>query len=200
MLEEQINPHFIYNTLEAVKWVAHMNHAGKIADVIESFVRLLRISLSGGRELIPVEQEITLVQEYANIMVFRNNYEISLTYDISQDTLRCATLKLVLQPFVENSFLHAFGSDRREKKIHIRSFLEKECLVLAVSDNGSGFPAEDEMAGVREQRKQMTGIGIDNIDRRIKAWHGEVYGVEIISEKGRGTTVEIRQPVIIKEI
>ena len=199
VLEEQINPHFIYNTLEAVKWVAYVNHSEKIADVIESFVRLLRISLSGGKEMIPVEQEITLVREYAKIMVFRNNYEISLTCDISPDTCGCSTLKLVLQPFVENSFLHAFGTERSGKRIHIRSFLEESFLIFEVCDNGTGFLTERERPDSPEQRKRMTGIGIDNIDRRIKAWHGELYGVRIVSKKGQGTTVTIRQPIIMEE-
>lgn len=199
VLEEQINPHFIYNTLDAVKWVALVNHSNKIAEIIESFVSLLRISLSKGQELIPVGNEITLVQEYANIMVFRNNYEITINYDISEAARDCATLKLVLQPFVENSFLHAFGNDKKDKEIWIRSYLKDDNLVFEVEDNGYGFLEGQAGEEPSKQRKQMTGIGIDNIDRRIKAWHGDSYGVEILSEKDSGTKVVVRQPIIRKE-
>lgn len=199
VLEEQINPHFIYNTLDAVKWVALVNHSNKIAEIIESFVRLLRISLSKGQELIPVGNEITLVQEYANIMVFRNNYEIAIHYQISEAAQNCATLKLVLQPFVENSFLHAFGNDKKDKEIWIRSYLKDYNLIFEVEDNGYGFLVSEAGEEPSKQRKQMTGIGIDNIDRRIKAWHGDSYGVEILSERDSGTKVVVRQPIIRKE-
>lgn len=193
VLEAQINPHFIYNTLDALKWVARVNQADKISDLIESFVRLLRISLSKGHEMIPVENEIILVKEYANIMIFRNNYEINITYEIEEDTYSCNTLKLVLQPFVENCFFHAFVNPGSDNHIVVRSRLEGETLIFEVIDNGAGFLVKD------KNMKQMTGIGIDNIDERIKAWHGKEYGVEIISERNRGTTVRIRQP-ILKEV
>lgn len=192
VLEAQINPHFIYNTLDAVKWVARINHSDKVGDLIESFVRLLRLSLSKGQEIIPVESEISLLQEYIKIMIFRNNYNINISYDIAPETRNLFTLKLVLQPFVENSFLHAFGEEKGEHCISIQSRCRNGVLVFEVIDNGKGFGVEE-----RTQRG-MTGIGIDNIDKRMKAWHGESYGVEIISEKDNGTRVIIRQPVMEK--
>lgn len=192
VLEAQINPHFIYNTLDTVKWVARVNHSHKVGDLIESFVRLLRLSLSKGQEIIPVENEISLLQEYIKIMIFRNNYNVNISYEIAPETRNLRTLKLVLQPFVENSFLHAFGEEDREHCISIRSRCEEGVLVFEVIDNGKGFGAEE------KAQKGMTGIGIDNIDKRIKTWHGESYGVEIISEKDNGTRVMIRQPVMQK--
>lgn len=194
VLEAQINPHFIYNTLDAVKWVARVNQSDKIADIIESFVRLLRISLSRGREMISVSNEIILIREYANIMIFRNNYEIEIHYEIAEDTRSLSTLKLVLQPFVENCFFHAFNSEVREKHITVRSRQEEDALVFEVTDNGIGFCMKN------KNMKQMTGIGIDNIDERIKAWHGNGYGVEILTGEDRGTTIRIRQPIIKEEI
>lgn len=192
VLEAQINPHFIYNTLDAVKWVARVNHSHKVGDIIESFVRLLRLSLSKGQEIIPVESEVSLLQEYAKIMIFRNNYNINISYEIAPETRELCTLKLVLQPFVENSFLHAFTEEDREHCISVESRCENGALIFEVTDNGIGFQKGD------KAKKGMTGIGIDNIDKRIKAWHGEAYGVEIVSAKDGGTRVMIRQPVMQK--
>lgn len=194
VLENQINPHFIYNTLDVIKWVAHINRAEKTAKILESFVKLLRTSLSNGKEAIPLDSEISLIREYVNIMIFRNNYETEITYDIAEETRDCYTLKLVLQPFVENSFFHAFGDDKKEMRIDIKSRIENDMLVLEVTDNGKGFSLKH-----KKEKQQMTGIGIDNINDRIKMWYGEKYGVEISSKKNYGTTVIIRQPIIRKE-
>ena len=190
ILEAQINPHFIYNTLDAVKWMAHVNRAGKLAEIIESFVRLLRLSLSGGTESITVENELILIREYVNIMIFRNNTEVDIQYEIAEETLQCSTLKLVMQPFVENSFLHAFENIDKENKLCIKTYLEEDALVFEIKDNGNGFSMEN------RHKQQMTGIGIANIDERIKGWHGNRYGVEIQSGINEGTCVVIRQPIL----
>lgn len=195
MLEAQINPHFIYNTLDAIKWVAHINRADKVVTAIESFVKLLRNSLSSGKEIISVENEIALIKEYVNLMIFRNNSEVEVSYDIAEEVKDCYTLKLVLQPFVENSFFHAFADEQREKNIEISGWIEKHMLVFQVKDNGNGFNVQCE----DEKRNQMTGIGISNINNRIKVWYGEEYGVEIYSEKSCGTKITIRQPILRKE-
>lgn len=190
VLEAQINPHFIYNTLDTIRWVAIVNRSDKIADIIESFIRLLRISLSKGHELILVSEEIILIEEYVKIMIFRNNYEVDVTYDIEEKTRKCYSLKMVLQPFIENCFYYAFGNNQKENKIVVKSYIKENVLFFEVIDNGSGFLVQD------KNMKQMTGIGIDNVDERIKVWHGNEYGVEIISEQENGTRICISQPVM----
>lgn len=200
ILESQINPHFIYNTLENIKCVALINHSYKIADIIESFINLLRISLSRGKDLITVENEVKLVKEYVNIMVFRKNFEVSVHYEISKELEQYYTLKFVLQPFIENCFMHAFEKTQNRKEINIRCIVENGALVFEIVDNGSGYI-------LGEEKNKMTGIGITNVNERLKLWYGNKeefksihYGVVIESEAGKGTKIKISQPIMLEEI
>lgn len=203
VLESQINPHFIYNTLEAIRWVAIMNNSQSTADAIKSFVKFLRISLSEGQELITVKQEIELTEEYIRIMVFRNNYNVEFSYEIEEQVKGLYTLKMVLQPLIENCFIHAFDKEQRHSKIRIRCYIgEKEIysgdkyMIMEVEDNGRGM---DYKKIVELDNPLVTGIGIHNIDGRIKIWHGKEYGLTVENRVGGGgTTVKISQPVMLE--
>ena len=196
VLENQINPHFLYNTLDATRWVALMNNDKATADIIGSLSRLLQISLSGGREMIPVRQEIELTQEYANIMVFRNNYSVSFDYQIEPDVDRLLTLKLVLQPLVENCFVHAFSPEQSDARICIRCFRQDAMLVMMVIDNGSGL---SHTLSEPQRDPRLTGIGIHNIEERLRLWYGPRFGLRIESPPSGGTTVVITQPLNTQE-
>lgn len=191
VLEAQINPHFIYNTLEAIRWVALMNNSKPTAEIISSFVKFLRISLSQGRELLTVKEEIELTREYINIMFFRNNYNIDVQWEVSEAAEMLYTLKLVLQPFVENCFVHAFDGKGKNQKICIRAYRQEQFLIMEVEDNGKGIGKE-----AASNTNVLTGVGIHNIDERIKIWHGEEYGVHMIPLEQGGTMIRILEPVI----
>lgn len=197
VLEYQINPHFIYNTLDGIRWMALMNNSKPAAEIIGSFSNFLRLSLSKGKELIPVAKEIELTKEYVNIMIFRNNIEVKTEYDIDADASRLYTLKMVLQPVVENCFIHAFDKTIAKPVIKIRCYTYSTALIMEVIDNGKGFN------GQREQSEKgiLTGLGINNIDERIKIWHGYNYGIQIEAIRDGGTKVTVLQPIIseIKE-
>lgn len=193
VLEAQINPHFIYNTLDAIRWVALINHSKPTAEAISSFVKFLRLTLSKGQEMITVSEEIELTKEYINIMVFRNNYDINVNYELESEVKDALTLKLIIQPFVENCFLHAFGHGTKTKEITIRTMQKEHNLVMEVEDNGKGFDIDE----VKESDHAATGVGLNNVNGRIKIWHGENYGIQVI-RKDRGTKIRIIQPLMQK--
>lgn len=193
VLEAQINPHFIYNTLDAIRWVALINHSKPTAELISSFVKFLRLTLSKGKEMISVAEEIELTKEYIRIMVFRNNYDINVEYVLDDQVKDYLTLKLIIQPFVENCFLHAFDRSKKEKKIIISTKKEKENLIMEVEDNGKGFDSWETKA----EECVTKGVGLSNVDERIKIWHGENYGIRIIPLES-GTKIQIIQPLMQK--
>ena len=196
VLENQINPHFIYNTLDATRWVALMNSDRATAGMISSLSKLLRISLSGGRAMIPVQQEIELTQEYANIMVFRNNYSVAFDFQVEEEVRELLTLKMVLQPLVENCFVHAFPEEQTDARISIRCYRQDEMLVMMVADNGEGIASAPQQP---RRDPLLTGIGIHNIEERLRLWYGPKFGLTIQSPPDGGTTVVLTQPLITQE-
>lgn len=191
VLQAQINPHFIYNTLDSIKWFALLENSPQIAQKISDFVKLLQLSLSSGKEMIYISQEIELVQSYIELMQFRNNYKLNVTYEVSEETYNLHTLKLILQPFVENCLEHAFRAENSNNSIVIRAYLWDDNVNMEVEDNGVGMSKED----VQRKGKLFSGIGIFNTEERIQLWHGEDYGIKVISEEGKnGTCIRIIQP------
>lgn len=196
VLEYQINPHFIYNTLDGIRWMALMNNSKPTAQIIGSFSNFLRLSLSKGKELIPVSQEIELTKEYVNIMIFRNNIDVRTEYDIQANAGQLYTLKMILQPVVENCFIHAFDKTIIKPEIYIRCYIDGTALVMEVTDNGKGFDGQENCS----DKGILTGLGINNIEERVKLWHGDNYGIHIKGME-QGTMVTILQPILrdIKE-
>lgn len=193
VLEAQINPHFIYNTLDAIRWVALINHSKPTAELISSFAKFLRLTLSKGKEMISVAEEMELTKEYIHIMVFRNNYDINVEYVLDDQVKDYLTLKLIIQPFVENCFLHAFDRGKKEKKIIIRTKRKEKNLIMEVEDNGKGFDSWE----TKVDECVTTGVGLSNVDERIKIWHGDNYGIHIIPLES-GTIIQIIQPLLQK--
>lgn len=191
MLEAQINPHFIYNTLDGIKWVAMMHGEADVARMITALVKLLRVSVYTKTEYISVGEELEYLKNYLTLIEMRYGAQISFTYDVDPAALPCLTLKLVLQPLVENAIFHGLMG-KVENGIVKVSYRLTDSLELCVEDNGVGCKstARGEHSGDR-----FSGIGLENIDRRIKLWCGEAYGVEVKSEPGRGTCVTVRQQV-----
>lgn len=193
LLETQINPHFIYNTLDSVKWMAIINNDPTVANMVSSFSRLLQISLSSGKERLTVELEFEHVRHYVNIMQIRYNSEIDVTFEATPEVLALYTMKFVIQPFVENCFLHAFESgENRHKFVRVRAQADSNALTIEISDNGKGLNTVTAL----DEHRMRSGIGIKNIDSRIKLYYGPEYGVDIFSQPGQGTTIQIRQPLI----
>ena len=191
-LQEQINPHFLYNTLDSIIWMAETNDSNIVA-MTEALAKLFRISLNKGNEEISLERELEHVKNYLIIQSMR--YADKFTYEISVDpgVERCRTIKLILQPIVENCIYHGIKKKRGTGKITIRAYRREQNLIIEVSDDGCGMPKEisrkilsDE---IESENISGSGIGVKNVNERIQLRFGKKYGLSYSSEEGVGTTV-----------
>lgn len=191
-LQAQINPHFLYNTLDSIIWMAETNDSNIVA-MTEALAKLFRISLNKGNEEISLERELEHVKNYLIIQSMR--YADKFTYEISAEpgVERCRTIKLILQPIVENCIYHGIKKKRGTGKITIRAYRREQNLIIEVSDDGCGMPEEicrkilsDE---IESENISGSGIGVKNVNERIQLHFGKKYGLSYSSEEGVGTTV-----------
>ncbi|MDO5516719.1 MAG: sensor histidine kinase [Clostridium sp.] len=199
VLQAQIKPHFMYNTLDTIRWMAEENDEEDIVDIIEAFTTLLRISLSKGKEIITIKEEIQHVSSY--LMIQKVRYEEKLDYEIKVDDniMDYKVVKLILQPLVENAIYHGIKEKRGNGKIIIEGTKRKDNLYFSVSDNGRGMDKEtlDKINKMLMSRKnEGSGYGIFNVNERIKLMCGEAYGLKYSSVYGEGTKVEVIYPTV----
>ena len=190
-LQMQINPHYMYNTLASIKWLIWQGDTGKSTAVIDAFISLLRNTVSNTDEFITVGQEIENLKNYVLINHARYGEKVQVEYFVLPQCMDYRVPKLILQPFVENAFFHAFPEGRSG---HIRIFVkeEGENLRFDITDDGAGMTTDQLTAltrGERPKSEHFTGIGIGNVDERIKLIYGMDYGINILSEEEKGTTV-----------
>ena len=202
-LQAQINPHFLYNTLDSIAWLCEDGRNEEAQEMVNALARLFRISISKGHELIPIEREIQHTESYLKIVNFR--YKNQFTYSIHMDEacLPYYCNKITLQPIIENAIYHGINRMVEVGKIEIRIESEGEDIVLTVRDNGVGMSQEkcEEILhhGAEGGRKTGIGIGIKNVNDRIKIYFGEEYGITIKSGLDEGTSVMIRIPKLTEE-
>lgn len=200
-LQMQINPHYIYNTLASIKWLIWQGDASKSTAVIDAFISLLRNTISNVDEFITVEQEVENLRNYVLINQIRYGDAVGVEFYVAKNCKDCLLPKLILQPFVENAFFHAFPEGMRgEISVFIKE--EKSYLRFDIVDDGVGMGAELLYALQTKKDKKnehFTGIGINNVDDRIKLIYGMDYGINISSEKEKGTTITILLPRKEKE-
>ncbi len=196
-LQMQINPHYIFNTLSSIKWLIWQGNNDKSISALDSFISLLRNTISKTDEFITVADEIENIKNYVFINNIRYGDRIKVEYFIMPDCNDYLVPKLILQPFIENSFFHGFPSDE-EGKIQIFIKEQDENMKIEVYDNGVGIE-EETLEKVKEKREakneHFSGIGINNVDSRIKLIYGDEYGIEIKSKLNKGTTVTIMLPI-----
>jgi two-component system sensor histidine kinase YesM len=199
-LQSQIHPHFIYNTLNTIRYLANIQQTPNIEELTVSFITLLRGITSQQNEKITVREELALLNHYLTIQTYR--YIGNLNYTISADPV-CEVsdiLKFSLQPIVENALLHGIGPKPNGGTIHVEVFQDQEDLVCIVHDDGVGMTEEQIQfalldGGKGERTGMRTGVGIRNVQERIKLYYGEHYGMTIYSDPGNSTTVELRLPM-----
>jgi two-component system sensor histidine kinase YesM len=194
-LQAQINPHFLYNTLESINWLAKANGQPQISKMVESLGFLLRSSISLKETLITVGEELDIVMNYITIQKFRFEERLVFQLDVPKEAYTLLLPKLTLQPLLENSIHYALESMVEPCFIRIWTRREPGKLILIVEDNGPGI-AEVLLEQVRkgEARTRGSGIGLKNIEERIMIAFGESYGIQIESEPGRGTSVSVIIP------
>lgn len=202
ILREQINPHFLYNSLSSIKW-AIKNPAGKDLDsVIDSLVHFYRLCLNRGREIVSVRDELQIIRECISIQKFTYDAVYEIIWDMDEETYDYFCIKLILQPFVENAIIHGLNQKKADGCLKIGAYLENKKIYFVVEDNGQGFDTgileEENLSGDDAVYK---GFGIKNAIRRIKLTYGDRCNIDIKSTLGVGTRVTIEIPALtIEEI
>lgn len=201
-LQMQINPHFLYNTLASVKFLVQQGSKEKAAETINALITLLQNTVSNVQSTVTVRQELDTLKNYIFINHVRYGERIRVNYFIEPDSMDYQMPKLMLQPFIENAFFHAFNH-KGEGMILIMISVQDDHLVCEISDNGDGMDLRSTDAAetralpeTKRNRKLFSGIGIKNVDDRLKFMYGDRYGVDIDSEIGQGTRVTIKIPLL----
>ncbi|HYH04210.1 MAG TPA: sensor histidine kinase [Bacillota bacterium] len=205
LMQAQINPHFIFNTLNTIKWTAMINQATNTAQLIEDFGRIIGTSIKEMDKLITVREEIANVRSYLNIQKARFNYPLSDNIKIPENIAQCKIPKLILQPLVENSITHGYGN-QYEKRITltITAYQSEQHLIFEIEDDGCGISPEKLNQIVREieeksNARRTNGIGIYNVHKRIQLMFGEEFGLKIDIRINDGTTIKLILPFIPEE-
>ena len=196
-LQMQINPHFLYNTLSSIKYMARMHRTEQVDQTIDSLISVLQRTLGSTEDHITMKEEIETLRHYITINQMRYGDRIRVHEQIADDCLELYVPKLIIQPIVENSFFHAFPGDRKGN-IHLFVRRQAERLIIEVMDDGIGMPKEQLTEPLPKKRRGLSGIGIANVNSRIQLLYGSQYGVRIDSEPGFGTVVTMSLPVIEK--
>ena len=195
-LQAQINPHFLYNSLDLINCIAIKNNIPQIVTMVHSLAKFYKISLSRGVDIIPLIDEITHASLYVQIQNMRFSNKIQLEINIDESLYNYSILKIILQPIIENSITHGIlETPQSTGKIVISSKLRDNTLILNVEDDGVGMPPEKVQNILSGELSQTsTGYGIKNINDRIKVCYGPGYGLSYTSTVGKGTCVEIKIP------
>lgn len=198
-LQAQINPHFLYNTLDAIAWMCEDGRNEEAEEMVTALARLFRISISKGHELIPIEKEVEHASSYLQIEKFRYKNQFTYSFQVEENCLPYLCNKITLQPIIENAIYHGVNQMVDEGKIEIRIFGQGSDIVFQVEDNGIGMTEEQCRNILKKEPSDRTGIGIKNVNDRIRIYFGEQYGLRIQSELDVGTLVEIRMPKVTKQ-
>ena len=193
-LQAQINPHFLYNTLDSIAWMCEQGRNAEAVRMVHALARLFRISISKGHELIPIAKEIQHAESYLQIQKYRYKNQFTYTFDVDPACLNYYCNKITLQPIIENAINHGLDLLVDEGEIDVRVRQDGDDIVFYVQDNGVGMTPEQLRTIMQRDPTDRTGIGIKNVDDRLKIYFGKGYGLHITSEPDVGTCVEIRMP------
>lgn len=198
-LQAQINPHFLYNTLDSIIWMIENNKYEAAIIMVTSLARLFRISISKGKNTITLKDEIDHVKNYLTIQSMRYKNKFIYEIEAEEEVLNLATIKLIIQPLVENAIYHSMEFMDDDGEIFIKAYKQQGELYIDVSDNGMGMPeekAEELLKEDYEGKSRGSGIGLKNVNDRIKLYFGEKYGITIFSVLDEGTLIRIYMPAI----
>ena len=196
-LQAQINPHFLYNTLNSILWLSELQGADKVTQMLDSLIKVLQYTVDNTKEFVRVRDEVAFIHNYIRILNFRYFERFSFIFDIKEDTLEYEMPRFILQPLVENAVLHGFDNNDLNATVKLSIHLQDGELFLCVSDDGRGMPEEK----IREilhtdssSKKSLNKIGLYNVNQRICLTYGEEYAIHIYSKVGCFTKVTVRIP------
>ena len=195
-LQAQINPHFLYNTLDSISWMCERGKNQEAVVMVNALAQLFRISISKGHELIPIRSEVQHAKSYLQIQSVR--YKDQFSYRFDESCLDYLCNKITLQPIIENAIYHGINGLVDEGEIVIRIESQGDDILATVEDNGVGMEKE-QIEAIFRRSDSKSGIGIKNVNDRLKIWFGEAYGITIESVPDKGTRVIVRMPKKQKE-
>lgn len=201
-LQAQINPHFLYNTLDSIQWMCERGKTEQAAAMVSALAKLFRISISRGHELIPIKDEVQHAKSYLIIQSYRYRNQFSYHFEVEEGLENFLCNKITIQPLIENAIYHGINRMVDEGEITVCVKTVKDCpqdILITVEDNGVGMTQEQCRKILEKGRSDSGGIGVKNVNDRLKIYFGEAYGIEIHSEPDVGTKVEVRIPKIEKE-
>lgn len=200
VLRAQVSPHFLYNALNTINYLAALQNADNIRTLSTSLIDLLQAAVRIDDSLVTVDDELRYVQQYLNIQQYRYAQNIAIEYEIDEGIKHYRVARMILQPIVENAIIHGLGNSHYNGRIRIRVWQNNTKLIFEVTDNGKGMTQQqiNEVMELKhnDNRMRFSGIGLRNVDERIKLQFGQEYGLNIYSHPGLFTTVEICLPVI----
>lgn len=198
VLQAQINPHFLYNTLDSIIWMAETGKSKEVILMTASLAKLFRLSISKGQEFLSIFNEIEHIKNYLTIQKMRYKSKLDFEINVDKSILSYKVIKIILQPLVENAIYHGIRNNAGKGNIQITGMRKGNRILLQVIDNGIGMSPEEIHNMYQKDRTSVrgSGIGVQNVDQRIKLHFGDPYGLHFESELGKGTTVNIWLPVI----
>jgi two-component system sensor histidine kinase YesM len=200
MMSYQINAHFLYNTLDAIHWIARINKVPKITALVSSLVSYFRITLSEGRDIISIGQVIQMAESYMNIYTIKSDFIVDFIVDIDTSLYEYKTLKYIFQPLLENALNHGIEEKAADGIVRFSCILDKGDLVFTISDTGAGIAPEKlqtlQHSLENSGRNEVGNFALRNINMQIKIYYGDQYGLKLESVPGEGTSVYIRVPVL----
>ncbi len=196
-LASQINPHFLYNTLETIRMKAYCNDDKETADLVKKLGKFMRRCLEVKNGMVTLESELEFTKSYLELQAARFGDRVSYSIYCEVDR-NYKILPLIIQPIVENAFVHGIEGEKANGKIDIKVFYRSGQVIIEVSDNGQGIPADKlrELLAKLEKNDTSSGksIGLTNVNKRIKMYHGEQYGLTVETTFGHGTAIRITLP------
>lgn len=196
-LESQFNPHFIFNTLETLKYMVHIDKE-KASDIIMNFATILRYSIDYEKKDIPLDQDLDYLNSYLVIQKFRYNKRLTYSFDIQKEAKDCIVPKLIMQPIIENCINHGYNK-KESLHIDVKIIVYENSLIATIRDDGDGI-SEERLYELRREllnaSPEQGHLGLNNVNRRINLLYGDEYGLDIASIKEEGTIVTVKMPVI----
>ena len=209
-LQSQMNPHFLFNTLESINWMAQIRNIPEISDTVSNLSSLIEAGIGRDSKLITLQEEFSYIDQYVAIIKRRLEDRLNLIEEIEDSVLQVQIPRLLIQPIVENAVYHGIEQVRRKGEIALKATSSEGRLVITIYDNGAGIPSEeltklrDRLAMNDDEYFKMIGkkgksVGIENVNRRIKLFYGQEYGLQIESEEGQFTMITVTIPLEIRK-